>query len=138
MSTFSKSGSLATGNLLQTALAESELRLFKSEFDPTYGMPLSAFDAQECDFSGYTAGGKTITAFLEPLTKVGGGTTIAAPTQQWDFTPPGEGDPVLGDVGGWYLVTAGGVLVAFEKYDEPVNLIEVGQGIRVDAVVETL
>lgn len=135
MLSYSETGTMAVAALVRTALAESECRLFKDGFVPSATSTLAEFQAQQCDFDGYTAGGKEITAFLPPLDNGDDGATLAAPTLQWEYTYPGSGDPVGNVVGGYYLVTSGDALIGYEVFPDPVPVTGDGDGVRVDVVV---
>jgi hypothetical protein len=117
------SGALAIAALVKTALASSELRLFNAgEIELGPETTVTELDAVECTFSGYTAGGLTITAFNDPLS-VGNGAQIVSPLVQFNFVTPADPDPpVTGTVGGWYLVTAAGVLIECAEFSTGVPM----------------
>jgi hypothetical protein len=112
--------------LVQTELALSKLRLFKSTITNVgSGTTRAQLLAAECDFTGYPAGGKSITAFLDPLLAPLGGSSIDWPTQQFAAADP----YTVGDVvGGWWIETATGDLIACGTFTEPIPIGEAGQG----------
>ena len=128
---FSLSGCKATCDLLQTALANSVLHLYKfGSFNPTPTTALADFTAQECDFDGYAE--ITIVTYPDPFLL---GTAWALETQQrFDFD---SGSPESGgnQVGGWYLVTAGGLLIEYGTFDGGRPAQADGQAIFVTAVL---
>lgn len=96
-----------------TLLANSVLHLFKSGFTPTPTSLLADFTAQECDFDGYAP--KTIVAWSADPVLAGVAYAIYAPTQTflWEFGTEGIGN----QVGGAYLVLAGGTLYQYTIFD---------------------
>lgn len=96
----------------KTAFANSVLHLFKAGFNPSPTTTKAEFDAQECDFDGYTA--KTITAWSDPVL-AGVAYAIYAPTQTFPWTA--DTDLIGNQVGGSYLVTAGGALSQYTTFD---------------------
>lgn len=125
---YSLSGCAFVADLVQTALAASELRLFKSTLEPTPETPLADFDSAECDFSGYTTGGETIATWLDPILAPTSGYQITSPIVQWAADNP---TTVGNVVGGWYLVESGGELIAYGTYGTPQPMEVPGQGLDV-------
>jgi hypothetical protein len=125
-------GCLKISGLVQGNLAVSKLHLFKDSLgtpDPT--VPLADYTANECDFSGYPAGGATVTAFLDPILDPLGGSAINMPTVQFAFDGS-DMTPTTNNVGGWYLVDADGDLNAVGTYPVSVPMESGGQGIDVN------
>jgi len=108
----SLSGAKIEATATKTALANSVLHCFKSPFAPTPTSVLADFTAQECDFDGYAPA--TIAAWEDPVL-AGAAYAIFAPTQvfRWDL----DTDAVGNQVGGTYLVTAGGLLYQYTIFD---------------------
>lgn len=116
------SGSLKILDLVKAGLASSKLRLFKAGFDDLdANTTLAELDAEQCDFSGYTAGGATITAFNEVMI-VGSGAQLVSPLTQFNFVTPEEDPPVTNTVGGWYLVTSAGVLIEAAAFSDGIPM----------------
>jgi hypothetical protein len=109
----------------QTALALSKCRLFKSTFVPTPATTKAELEANEADYTGYTAGGETITAWLDPLLDPAGGASITAPTIQFDVTGPVVDTDI---VGGFWVEDAGGDVRLVGQFAAPVPMEVVGQG----------
>ncbi len=110
-------GCIAKAALDQGELALSKLALFQSTFTPGPNTVLADLTAVgvECDYDGYTTGGKTITAFNDPGLDPAGGAAISSPLVQFDSVPTGP-PPVTNLVGGWFLTTAGGDLWAIGTF----------------------
>lgn len=112
--------------LVQAELALAKLRLFKSTITNVgSGTTRDVLLAAECDFTGYPAGGKTITAFLDPLLAPIGGSSIDWPTQQFAAADPYTVGNV---VGGWWIETAGGDLIACGTFPDVISVGAAGQG----------
>lgn len=125
---YSLSGSLFQAALMQTALATGKLRLFKSTLTPTPETPLADFVTAEADFSGYPGGGKTVTAWLDPILSTPQGYQITAPISQFVVDDPAT---VTNIIGGWFYVETGGELVCFGTYGTPVPMQVPGAGLDV-------
>lgn len=93
-------------------LANSVLHLFKAGFVPTPVTPLTDFEANECDFDGYAA--LVIAAWSDPVL-AGVAYAIYAPTQTFPWTF--DVDAIGNQVGGAFLVLAGGSLYQFSTFD---------------------
>lgn len=126
----SLTGAQKSAQLMRTALANSKLRLFKAgAFNPTNATPLAAFDDAEADFSGYTE--VTIATF--PAEFLFGSGYALSSQQRFDYN---SGDGSVGNqIGGWYLVSAAGVLVEFGTFDPSRPVQGDGQVVFVTAVV---
>ena len=96
----------------QALLANSVLHLFQAGWVPNPLSTKADFDAHECDFDGYAA--LTIAAWSDPVL-AGTGYATFAPTQtfRWEHVA----DDVGNQVGGAYLVTAGGDLYQYTIFD---------------------
>lgn len=129
---YSLSGCEVIAALVQTELALSKLRLFKSTLEPTPATPLADFVTDEADFTGYPAGGETITAWLDPILATPSGYSIQSTMEQFVV-----GDPVVtGNViGGWFLESAGGDLIAYGTFGDPIPMEVADQGITLAPVL---
>jgi hypothetical protein len=96
----------------KTLLANSVLHCFKSPFAPTPTSTLADFTAQEADYDGYAA--LTIAAWGNPIL-AGVAYAILAPTQTFRWAL--DADAVGNQIGGTYLVTAGGDLYQYTVFD---------------------
>jgi hypothetical protein len=96
----------------QTRLANSVLHLFKAGFAPSPTSTLTNFLDNECDFDGYAAA--TIVAWADPVL-AGAAYLTYAPTQTFSWTH--VADDIGNQVGGSFLVTAGGDLYSYTVFD---------------------
>lgn len=129
---YSLTGAKWVADLVQAGLAASELRLFKDTLTPTPSTPLADFDTNEADYTGYTTGGETITAWLDPVLSPQGGYQISSPLVQFVV-----GTPVVAGnaIGGWYLVDSGGDLIAYGTFGSPQPMEEADQGIEISVTL---
>lgn len=126
MQLFPNSGVLEIASLVLDALNDSKLRLFKSSINGVSAFTTRAeLVAAECDFTGYPAGGKVITAFLDPLLNPAGGASIDWPTQQFNSAAPYTVGNV---VGGWWIETTAGALIACGTFPQPIAVGGPGTG----------
>jgi len=120
---------LAQGTMTATRLAGAKLRLFKSGFTPAFGTTLAELNAVECDFSGYPAGGVTVTSWSAPILAPGSGAMITAGLVPFAFDGGGSG--VTNLVGGFYLHTSDDVLWLIGQFPEPVPMQVPGVGMPI-------
>lgn len=91
---------------IQTALATSKVRFFKSpDLTPNAFTTRAELLAAECDFDGYTAAGYALAAWTGPATTPGGGATLTSPVVNPAYGPAGA-PPVTNAVGGWWVEDA--------------------------------
>lgn len=114
----------------QTALAGCEVRLYKSDLDPSPSTPLTEFDANEADYDTYAA--ITIAAWNNPILAPGTGYMIGSPLVQFAVGAAVPTTPNL--IGGCYIVDTGGVIRSVVKFDAPVPMQLPGQGIPLNFV----
>lgn len=130
----SLTGALQIATANKTALASSVLHLFtySPTFTPSVTTPKSDYEANECNFDGYAP--KTITAFEDPVL-LGSGYAVFGPPQifRWEFDTEGIGNAV----GGWFLVTSGGVLRDVGVFDPPIPCQGEGQAVIVTPIEVT-
>lgn len=119
-------GAINIATLVQTELALSKLRLFKQGFIPGVGTTAANLIAEECDFTGYPAGGNEVTAFFDPILNPLGGASTDWPTSQFAAAAPYT---VGNMVGGWWLETAAGDLIACGTFAEAIPIGAAGQGL---------
>lgn len=129
MIAYPNTGMLWGAGLLQTALAGSKIRLFQDGQGINVGpaLTLAELEAAECDFTGYTEA--TIANWLAPLLNPVGGASTDSGSVQFAISAPYTVSNVVG--GGW-VETAGGVLVAAWNYDPVRPVLGAGDGISVD------
>lgn len=127
---FPNSSCFDQATALQTLLALSVLRLFKSGFSPDPDTVLADLEAEEADYSTYAP--NTVTAFGAPYAPVGGGAAITAPTEQFTLaaTPA-----VPNTIGGYWLETAAGDVVLIRQFDDPVPMVVAGNAILITPTI---
>lgn len=122
-----RSGAIELATNVQTVLAASKLRLWVAGFAPTVTTTKAEFVAEEADFSGYPAGGITITAFADPILDPNGGASINGGVQQFVVV---TATPIVpNSIGGWWLEDSAGVVWYFGALDSPKNMQVVGDGL---------
>jgi hypothetical protein len=118
------SGGLWTAGLIQTALALSKLRLCTTGLNVSPNTTLAECVALEATFSGYTAGGYSLTTWNAPVFDPAGGASI----QSLQVQPAQSATTVTNILGSWFLVDATGVLIAVGNFDSPIPMAVVGDG----------
>ena len=124
---YTLAAAIKKANILKTALAASKLRAYKAPFVPSPTSVKADFVANECDYSGYTAGGETITAFGTPYLDPAGGATIAAPSIQ--FQGATASPFVSNGINGFWIETSGGDLLTYWPLTSPVNITSPDDGV---------
>lgn len=127
---FPLEGCLTTATAVRTSLVNSVLHLFKSDFSPEPGDPLSLYTAAEADYAGYAA--LTFAAWNAPILAPGTGYMIGSPLVQFVWTS-GGGDP-QNVIGGCYLVDAAGKLRMTIIFTQAIPMQQAGQGIPLNLV----
>jgi len=122
---YTNAATLTMAAELQTVLALSKVRLFKSTFVPTVATTIAELEAEEVAFTGYPAGGETITAWLDPILDPAGGASITAPTVQFAVSGPVLATDI---VGGFWIEDAAGDVRLVGQFAAPVPMEVVGQG----------
>ena len=126
MQVYPNSGALAIAGLVQTALVGAKLRLFLNNVGvvgPTTTRQELIND--EADFTGYPAGGAEIEAFMNPLLNPAGGASIDWPTVQFASASPYTVGNVIG---GWWVETAGGQMIACGTFPAGIPIGGAGTG----------
>lgn len=119
---FMTSGDIADAAALQTALANSTVDLYSNNVSPSKNNTVVDFTI--ATFAGYTQ--QTIVAVPAPIfDQVNGGISLVLPANLFAFVGPGIGQSVYG----WILRTMGGVLIAAGNFDSPVQMIQNGDAI---------
>ena len=103
---------------LKASLAACEIRLLKdSELVINVNTTLAELDAEQADYSGYTAGGVEVAAAGDPYLSDDGDVLVTLPSVQFHPVP---GTPnVTNSVRGAYCVDSAGVLRGIMLFDEP-------------------
>lgn len=117
------SGDFANGSALATFLALCTIDLYQNNITPSKGMLVTDLDV--ATFTGYTQ--QVVTAPAPPIIDtVNGGQSIIMPSHVFAAASPYT---VGNTVYGWYLRTAGGVLVAAGKFATPISVGAAGQAV---------
>ena len=127
---FPNSSAIAQADALQTLLALSVVKLFKSGFTPTVDTVVAELDAEEADYTTYAP--ETITAWLDPQLSPLGGAQITAPTVQFVL---GATPAVPNTIGGYWIETAAGAVMLIRQFDEPVPMVLASQGITITPTI---
>lgn len=123
---FPNASTLYIAGLVQTDLALSKLRLFQDgEIEPSIATTRAELVTAEADYTGYTAGGETLTAWFAPLNNPLGGSSIDSPKVQFDTETPYT---VSNNVGGFWVENATGDLIVIGVFDAPVPMSGAGAG----------
>jgi hypothetical protein len=85
--------------LLQTTLQYAKVRLLQS-YQPQYTDNRTVLEANECNFTGYPAGGYNSTNWAGPTLPPGGGAAIAAPIVN---VAPTSGNVISNNVTGYWV-----------------------------------
>lgn len=125
-------GALKVAATVQTLMAMSKIRLFKSNLTITPSIDEAALVAAECDYDGYVA--LTVTAFLAPYLDPAGGASIQSGTQQFQYGPVGT-PPVINQVYGFWVETAAAVPILAGSFDNPVSMAQIGDAIPISVVL---
>lgn len=135
---YTRQAAIKKATNIQTALALSKLRLFDAPFVPTESTVKTELEAAETHFTSYPDGGYALTAFSAPLNDPAGGAVITSPLVNISFGVPELGDePVSGNIGGYWIEDAGGVVREVAIYDPPRPLAVLGDGWQwVEQIVE--
>lgn len=121
-------GAQVLAALIQAGMGDSKLRLFVSGYAPTPGETLADLEAVEATFSGYPAGGYTLTSWATPTLNPTGGYQTVAPQTQVLFEQPGSGSAVTNNVAGWFVVNMAGDLIADGLFTTVVPMAANGDG----------
>lgn len=125
---YTRQAAVAKANVIKTTLALSKMRLFKSTLSANVNTTKDQLVAAEADFSGYTAGGYTLTAWTGPVNNPGSGSIITSPAINPAFAAPAEDPPVGNSLGGWWVELAAGGVWLVGTFDEPITMNENGDG----------
>lgn len=122
---YPNSSTIVIAGLVQDELALSKLRLFQEGFVPSIATTRAELVAAEADYTGYPAGGVEVTAWLDPILNPIGGASIDMPTEQFAAAAPYT---VGNTIGGYWIETAGGVLIVVGTFATPIPIGAAGQG----------
>lgn len=115
---------------LQTLLALSVIRLFKSGFSPDVNTVLADLEAEEADYTTYAQA--AITAWGAPYAPTGGGAAITAPTEQFTLAAtPAQPNTI----GGYWIETAAGDVVLIRQFDDPVPMVVAGNAVLITPTI---
>lgn len=114
----------AVGGDLTAAL----MKLFKSGFAPSQQNVAADFAAQEATFTGYAA--SMALTFSAVVVDANGDPVVQASNL---FTQ--TGNTITDSIGGFWLETAGGKVIQFGVFPQPVNMAAAGRFINVNVYV---
>lgn len=118
---------LAQAGAVRTLLAGCAVRLWQAGANPSFGVSLGEMVANEATFSGYPAGGIEIAAWSNPILATGQGSAINGGLVTFEHSGGAETNLI----GGFFVVTAGGVLYIVGQFPEPVAMQVAGQGLPI-------
>ena len=102
----------------------AKLRLFKTSLGvPSVDTPITEFEANEADYTGYPAGGFVITTMAPPMGMTGGGVIIMSNEVFATYT---SGD--ANEIGGYWLEDSAGNMITSFVYDPARTLANVPDG----------
>jgi len=107
------SGAENTAGLLKTNGVNAVCSLFKQGFNPAVGTLKAELEANECDFDDYVT--KTIASWTGPVLAPAPGYQLNGGLVQWIVAT----NVVINTVGGYWLETAGGIVIQIVKFDDP-------------------
>lgn len=120
-------GALWVAAQMQAALAASKLGLFQSgTITLQASTTLADITAVEADYTGYVAGGQTITTWTDPLLNPAGGASIESGLFQFAIASPYT---VPNSIQGWFITETGGELVCAGDFPQPKAMVGAGDGI---------
>lgn len=122
-----RAAAVTKGTRQKTALALSKLRLCKAPFVPTEFSTIDDFEANECDYDGYVAGGITLTAWTGPIYATGGGAVITSPIANPAYGPAGT-PAVTNEVSAWWIENAAGDVELCGTFSPARPMAQVGDG----------
>lgn len=128
---YTQSAALAEANAVGKTICNSgatpplvgKVRLFNALLTPSLLTTAAELEAAELSFSGYPAGGYSLTGFNPAILAAGGGAVIYAPTIPVSYS---EGAPVA--CGGYWVQDSTGAVREVYIYSPARNLAMVGDG----------
>ena len=124
---YTNAAALELADVVRTSLAASKVRLFKENLNVSILTTLAELEAAVCDFSNYAD--ITLTNWLAVYFDPAGGATVPSGSLQWNWAPPGSGDPVSNDVYGFWVQDADDNVRAVGKFDNAIPMEEVGNAV---------
>jgi hypothetical protein len=112
-------GAKELATLIKAGLAGATVHLLKAPAPPIDDATvLAALTADEADVDGYAAA--TVAAWIGPYQDPDGGSSIRSGELDFNYVPV----PLVNNnsIAGFWIQTAGGILVAIVIFDTPVNL----------------
>jgi hypothetical protein len=114
----------------QVRLVNAKVRLFQSGFVPNPQSPAADYIASECDFDGYAP--VVLAAWLGPVLGPTSGWMIVAPLALFIWATTGAN--VGNQVGGWWIESAGGDVIDYGRYQNPLPMVGEGNVTAISAV----
>jgi hypothetical protein len=131
-SVYTETGAMQLADSIQTLMAESKIRLFSTAVAISKTTTKAELVAAEATYDGYAA--VTVTAFLNPYLDPAGGATTQSGTKIFYYGPAAS-PPVTNNVLGFWVETAAGVPILIVGFDSPVPMIEVGDAVPVNVLL---
>jgi hypothetical protein len=114
-------GAKELATLVKAGLANAKIRLFKAPAPPINDATVLAdLTAHEADVDGYAAA--VIAAWIGPYQDPDGGSSIRSGEVDFNYVPAGPPLVNNNSIAGFWIETAGGILVAIVVFDTPLNL----------------
>lgn len=130
---YPKAGSFWLAGEVQTLLANSVMSLFQSSLTPTVNTTKAELEAAEATYTGYAA--ETLAAWGDPYTSPAGGASVASPLVQFQTAAPYT---TGNNIGGAWIETATGDLVAIITFPDEVPMAALGDAIPISQVLTFL
>jgi hypothetical protein len=129
---YMKSGMLWGAGLLQTALADAVIHLFKGGMGIIISdnLQLADLEAAEADFTGYAP--ITVATWLAPYLMPGGGAGTSTGSKVFAIASPYT---VGNSIGGGWIQDADDVLVFAWDYSPAISLVGPGDAVPVEQIV---
>lgn len=122
---YTKEAAMAKATLIIDSLALSKLRFVVAPFAPSQFTTKAELVAAEANFSGYTAGGYTLTAWTGPSNKVTGGAGLLSPLVNPTFDGA-DITPVTNVLSGFWVEDAGGDVRLVGTFDPTITMAAAG------------
>lgn len=125
---YTRQAATSKAGVIKTSLALSKLRFCQGDISISQNTTKAELVAAEADFSGYTAGGYTLTAWVGPVNNPAGGAIITSPAVNPAVTDP-DPDPIVGNtLSAWWVESAAGDVKLVGVLNPAVPMNQVGDG----------
>jgi len=125
---YTREAATEKATVIKTSLATSKVRFFQSTLSVSQNTTKAELVAAEADFSGYTAGGYALAAWLGPVKNQAGGSVITSPTVMV-LTEDPDPDPFVGNtIGGFWVEDTSGDVRLVGVFDPTIPMLQIGDG----------